>query len=195
MVQRSIEKSSPSFSMTGNTPRCLPMVRGVPPAAMQQVSRHTLSIRTARLLTPATLKEHRSPGDGPHRPAARSSRSMLGGRKAGSEGLDVLTANAKLECADRKRFGVIPQVAVVPGVCGGTSALSAANADVCIASRGELFFIAPATSAKGDKRLMPAVLPLPKAGVASIAAGRRRGCEGTHIVVCCPQQPDRPCDL
>ena len=60
-----------------------------------------------------------------------------------AEGLDVLTANAKLNAQIAKVSGVIPQVAVVLGVCGGTSALSAANADVCIMAEGaELFFTA-----------------------------------------------------
>ena len=70
-----------------------------------------------------------------------------------AEGLDVLTASAKLNAQIAKVSGVIPQVAVVLGVCGGTSALSAANADVCIMAEGaELFFTAPFTSAaKGDK--------------------------------------------
>ena len=70
-----------------------------------------------------------------------------------TEGLDVLTASAKLNAQIAKVSGVIPQVAVVLGVCGGTSALSAANADVCIMAEGaELFFTAPFTSAaKGDK--------------------------------------------
>ena len=70
-----------------------------------------------------------------------------------TEGLDVLTVSAKLNAQIAKVSGVVPQVAVVLGVCGGTSALSAANADVCIMAEGaELFFTAPFTSAaKGDK--------------------------------------------
>ena len=70
-----------------------------------------------------------------------------------AEGLDVLTASAKLNAQIAKVSGVVPQVAVVLGVCGGPSALSAANADVCIMAEGaELFFTAPFTSAaKGDK--------------------------------------------
>mgnify|MGYP003194968030 CR=1 FL=1 len=75
-----------------------------------------------------------------------------------AEGLDVLTASAKLNAQIAKVSGVVPQVAVVLGVCGGTSALSAANADVCIMAEGaELFFTAPFTAAA-------------KAGVASIVA-------------------------
>ena len=81
-----------------------------------------------------------------------------------AEGLDVLTASAKLNATIAKVSGVIPQIAVVTGVCGGTSALSAANADVCImAEDAELFFTAPFTSAaKGDK--------VPGAGTAEAAA-------------------------
>ena len=81
-----------------------------------------------------------------------------------AEGLDVLTASAKLNAQIAKVSGVIPQVAVVLGVCGGTSALSAANADVCVmAEDAELFFTAPFTSAaKGDK--------VPGAGTAEAAA-------------------------
>ncbi len=116
-----------------------------------------------------------------------------------AEGLDVLTASAKLNAQIAKVSGVIPQVAVVLGVCGGTSALSAANADVCImAEDAELFFTAPFTSAaKGDK----------VADAGSAAAARQvwpplwhpllrklpRSC--SHRGPAAGQQPDRPCDL
>ena len=72
-----------------------------------------------------------------------------------------------------KVSGVIPQVAVVLGVCGGTSALAAANADVCIMAEGaELFFTPPFTSAaKGDKvEGAGTAAAAAKAGVASIVA-------------------------
>ena len=87
-----------------------------------------------------------------------------------AEGLDVLTASAKLNAQIAKVSGVVPQVAVVLGVCGGTSALSAANADVCIMAEGaELFFTAPFTSAaKGADAGSAAAAA--KAGVASIVA-------------------------
>ena len=90
-----------------------------------------------------------------------------------AEGLDVLTASAKLNAQIAKVSGVIPQVAVVLGVCGGTSALSAANADVCIMAEGaELFFTAPFTSAaKGDKVAdAGTAAAAAKAGVAAIVA-------------------------
>ena len=88
-----------------------------------------------------------------------------------TEGLDVLTVSAKLNAQIAKVSGVVPQVAVVLGVCGGTSALSAANADVCIMAEGaELFFTAPFTSAaKGDKVAdAGSAAAAAKAGVASI---------------------------
>lgn len=80
------------------------------------------------------------------------------------EGLDVLTAASRLNAAIAKASGVVPQVAVVVGVCGATAALAAASADVCIMAEGaELFFTAPFTSAAhGDK--------LPGAGSAAFAA-------------------------
>ena len=90
-----------------------------------------------------------------------------------AEGLDVLTASAKLNAQIAKVSGVVPQVAVVLGVCGGTSALSAANADVCIMAEGaELFFTAPFTSAaKGDKVAdAGSAAAAAKAGVVSIVA-------------------------
>ena len=90
-----------------------------------------------------------------------------------AEGLDALTASAKLNAAVAKVSGVIPQVAVVLGVCGGTSALAAANADVCIMAEGaELFFTPPFTSAaRGDKvEGAGSAAAAAKAGVASIVA-------------------------
>jgi acetyl-CoA carboxylase carboxyltransferase component len=69
------------------------------------------------------------------------------------EGLDVLNAASRLNAQIARVSGVIPQVAVVLGVCGGISALAAANADVCIMTQeAELFFTAPFLSAaRGDK--------------------------------------------
>lgn len=88
-----------------------------------------------------------------------------------AEGLEALTASAKLNAAIAKVSGVIPQVAVVLGVCGGTSALAAANADLCIMAEGaELFFTPPFTSAaKGDKvEGAGTAAAAAKAGVAAI---------------------------
>ena len=70
-----------------------------------------------------------------------------------SEGLGVLTAQARWTEKIAQISGVVPQLAVVTGVCGVSSALAAAAADVCIAAEGcEIFFTAPFTSAAaGDK--------------------------------------------
>ena len=96
---------------------------------------------------------------------------------AAQTGCPVVTfynsVGAKLNAQIAKVSGVIPQVAVVLGVCGGTSALSAANADVCIMAEGaELFFTAPFTSAaKGDKVAdAGTAAAAAKAGVAAIVA-------------------------
>ena len=81
-----------------------------------------------------------------------------------AEGLDVLTATAKLNAAIAKVSGV---------VCGGTSALNAASADVCVMAKdAELFFTAPFTSAaKGDKVAdAGSAEAAAKAGVAAIVA-------------------------
>lgn len=80
------------------------------------------------------------------------------------EGLAALTASASLSAAVSKLSGVVPQIAVVTGVCGAGNALAAAGADICIMSKdAELFLTAPFTSAaNGDK--------LAKAGSAAFAA-------------------------
>ena len=69
------------------------------------------------------------------------------------EGLDAVKSAAAVNAAAAKISGVVPQIAVVTGVCGASYALAAAAADVCIMSEeGELFLTAPFTSAaKGDK--------------------------------------------
>lgn len=90
-----------------------------------------------------------------------------------AEGLDVLNASAKLNSAIAKISGVVPQVAVVVGVCGGTSALDAASADVCVMAKdAELFFTSPFTSAaNGDKTEGAGTAEAAaKAGVAAVVA-------------------------
>ena len=69
------------------------------------------------------------------------------------EGLAALSGSANVAAAVAKLSGVVPQIAVVTGVCGAGSALAAAGADICVMSKeGELFLTAPFTSAAaGDK--------------------------------------------
>lgn len=90
-----------------------------------------------------------------------------------AEGLDVLAASSAWVEKIGQLSGVVPQLAVVTGVCGATSALAAASADVCIAAEGsELFFTAPFTSAAaGDKVEGAGSAALAaKAGVAALVA-------------------------
>ncbi|MDD3430296.1 MAG: carboxyl transferase domain-containing protein, partial [Oscillospiraceae bacterium] len=70
-----------------------------------------------------------------------------------TEGLAALTGASEVAGAVAKLSGVVPQIAVVTGVCGGVAALAATSADVCIATKGcELFFTPPFTAeAAGDK--------------------------------------------
>lgn len=69
------------------------------------------------------------------------------------DGLSALKSAKTLTAQAAKLSGVVPQIAVVTGVCGASAALNAANADICIMSKeGELFLTPPFTSeAKGDK--------------------------------------------
>ena len=89
------------------------------------------------------------------------------------EGLDLLAANNKLAGAIANISGVVPQVAVVLGVCGGSAALNAVCADLCVMAKdAQLFLTAPFTSdAAGDKVENAGSAELAaKAGVASILA-------------------------
>ncbi|MDL2254097.1 propionyl-CoA carboxylase, partial [Ruminococcaceae bacterium OttesenSCG-928-I18] len=83
------------------------------------------------------------------------------------EGLSSLAATASLSAAVSKLSGVVPQIAVVTGVCGASNAMAAASADLIILCREAEFFLTPPflSAAKGDK--------LPGAGgaEAAIAAG------------------------
>lgn len=89
------------------------------------------------------------------------------------EGLDILRANAKVTAAMARLSGVVPQIAVVLGVCGATAAMNAAASDVCIMTQqGELFFTAPFISAaQGDKVLDAGSAAFAaRAGVAALVA-------------------------
>lgn len=89
------------------------------------------------------------------------------------EGLDVLTATSALNARIAQISGVVPQIAVVVGVCGASAALAAASADLCImASEGELFFTPAFTAAaNGDKTANTGTAQFAaKAGVAALVA-------------------------
>lgn len=64
-----------------------------------------------------------------------------------SEGNAMLAAYGQILQAANNISGVVPQIAVVLGTCGGASALLAASADFVIASKeGEMFLTAPAVA-------------------------------------------------
>lgn len=89
------------------------------------------------------------------------------------EGLDLLVANTQLSTRIAQISGVVPQVAVVVGVCGASAALAAASADVCVMAKdGELFFTPAFTAAaNGDKTQNTGTAEFAaKAGVASLIA-------------------------
>lgn len=90
-----------------------------------------------------------------------------------TEGIAALSGSAKLAAEVAKLSGVVPQIAVVSGVCGAGAALAAAGADVCVAVKGcELFFTPPFTAkAAGDQVENAADAEhAAKAGVAHIVA-------------------------
>ena len=62
-------------------------------------------------------------------------------------GLELLNVNSRLMAQSARISGVVPQVAVVIGVCAGSAAILAAAADLCVMAEGaELFLTAPFTS-------------------------------------------------
>lgn len=69
-----------------------------------------------------------------------------------SEGAELLSAYGEIANASASLSGVAPQIAIVSGVCGGTSAILAAMADfVIMTEKAELFVTAPFVSNDGTK--------------------------------------------
>ena len=88
------------------------------------------------------------------------------------EGLTALTDAARLNEQIAKISGVVPQIAIVTGVCGGNAALAAASADVCIAVKGCELFLTPVftAAAAGDKKATGTAEAAEKAGAAHLVA-------------------------
>ena len=85
-------------------------------------------------------------------------------------GLDLLNANARLTAEIARVSGVVPQVAVVTGICAGTNAINAAAADVCVmAEDAELFLNAPFNAEDKVANAGSAAFAA-KAGVAAVTA-------------------------
>ena len=88
-------------------------------------------------------------------------------------GLGTLDAARRLTGSTAKLSGVVPQIAVVTGVCGATSSMAAASADLCImAKEGRLFLTPPFLSAAAGEKKENAggADSAVKAGVASAVA-------------------------
>ncbi len=79
-----------------------------------------------------------------------------------AEGVDVLSAYGEMLLFSNNISGVVPQIAVVAGTCGGTAAMLAASADIVIMSEKAELFI----GADGDRNAQAAA----KAGVTHITA-------------------------
>lgn len=64
-----------------------------------------------------------------------------------NEGMQVLNAYAKIASAGAALSGVVPQIAVIDGICAGTAAMTACMADVVIMTeKSEMFMTAPFVS-------------------------------------------------
>ncbi|MDE6728009.1 MAG: acetyl-CoA carboxylase [Oscillospiraceae bacterium] len=88
-----------------------------------------------------------------------------------NEGMAVLSAYGDIMKASAKVSGVVPQIAVVTGVCAGCAAMIAAMADIVIASEtAELFLTAPFNNDDGKIEGAGSALNAAKAGVCQILA-------------------------
>lgn len=93
-----------------------------------------------------------------------------------TEGMDLLAAYGSLLLAANNLSGVVPQIAVVTGVCAGTSAMLAAAADVLIVTNdAELFLAAPSASGADAAKAGLAHLAVESADEAIAAARRLAG--------------------
>lgn len=83
-----------------------------------------------------------------------------------TEGYEMLTAYGDLLLCVNNLSGVVPQIAVVTGACGGTSALLAAAADFVIMAADAELFVAPPSVSGGSGTAQAAA----EAGVCHIVA-------------------------
>lgn len=93
-----------------------------------------------------------------------------------SEGVEALSAYGEMLLLSNQISGVVPQIAVVAGPCGGTAAMLAASADIVIMSqKAELFL-----GADGDKNADAAA----KAGVTHIttADDKQAMCAARNVI-------------
>lgn len=88
-----------------------------------------------------------------------------------NEGMAVLAEYNEIMNASAKISGVVPQIAVVTGVCAGCAAMIASMADIVIATENsELFLNAPFNNTDGKLEGAGSALNAAKAGVVQILA-------------------------
>lgn len=91
----------------------------------------------------------------------------------------MLSAYSEMLMWSNKLSGVVPQIAVILGTCGGASAMIASGADfVVMSEKAELFMTAPfVTKANGDKTIgAGSAENAAKAGVASVVCANDEAC-------------------
>lgn len=86
------------------------------------------------------------------------------------QGLKSLTSAKKMAEEAAKLSGVVPQIAVVVGVCGASSALAAASADICIIAKGAELFLSPPFLSGGQGQKPDAAKGAESAVEAGVAA-------------------------
>ena len=67
-----------------------------------------------------------------------------------NDGHEALNAYGELMLAMSNLSGVVPQIAVVAGVCSGTSALLAESADFTVVAEGAELYVTPNTGASAE---------------------------------------------
>lgn len=88
-----------------------------------------------------------------------------------NEGMAVLSAYGDIMKASAKISGMVPQIAVVTGICAGCAAMIASMADIVIATeKSELFLTAPFNNADGKLEGAGSAMNAAKAGVCQILA-------------------------
>lgn len=88
-----------------------------------------------------------------------------------NEGMAVLSAYGDIMKASAKISGMVPQIAVITGVCAGCAAMIASMADVVIATESsEVFLTAPFNNADGKLQGAGSAFNAAKSGVCQILA-------------------------
>lgn len=88
-----------------------------------------------------------------------------------AEGVSLLGAYGEISAASAALSGVVPQIAYIAGLCGGTSAMTACMADFVIMNeKSEFFMTAPFVAADGKTAGAGTAQNAAKSGVAAMVA-------------------------